>query len=91
MKACNCRTIGEWHKTIKCIKTNDTNTHKQIMTGGLLNSQSAVNKAKTIKSELFINDLHFLGLTETCIKEDDNHSKSPLSKWIQGQNHFQEK
>ena len=41
------------------------------MKGCLLNCQSAVNKTQTIKSELIINDLDFLGLTETWIKEDD--------------------
>ena len=41
------------------------------MKGGLLNCQSSINKTQTIKSELIINDLDFLGLTETWIKEDD--------------------
>ena len=71
MKASNYRTIGEWNKTIKCIKTHDTNKCKQIMKIGLFNCQSAVIKTHTIKSELIINDLDILGFTETWIKEDD--------------------
>ena len=68
MKASNYRTIGEWNKTIKCVETQDISRHKQIMKGGLLNCQSAVNKTQTIKPELIINDLDFLGLTKTWKK-----------------------
>ena len=71
MKASKYRTIGEWNKTIKYINIHNTNKCKQIMKGGLLNCKPAVNKTQTIKSQLIINDLDFLGLTETWIKEDD--------------------